>query len=156
VPARPGTVRLLDELAGAGVTVAVATTGSRSWVEPLLDRHFGLARFAVVVTGDDVTDRKPQPEAYLVALRALAADRESTVAVEDSDNGVRSARAAGLRVAAVTNDYTASQALREAAVVIDGFGSPATPATVRHDPDNVIEGGLLDLAALHRILARPV
>jgi HAD superfamily hydrolase (TIGR01509 family) len=155
VPARPGTVRLLDELAGAGVTVAVATTGSRSWVEPLLDRHFGLARFAVVVTGDDVTDRKPHPEAYLVALRALAADRDSTVAVEDSDNGVRSARAAGLRVVAVTNDYTASLALPDAAVVIDGFGSPASPATVRHDPDNSIRDGLLDLAALHRMMARP-
>src|SRR5882724_8748090 len=38
VPARPGTLRLLDELAGAGVTVGIATTGSRSWVEPLLDR----------------------------------------------------------------------------------------------------------------------
>ena len=154
VPARPGTLRLLDELAGAGVTVGVATTGSRAWVEPLLDRHFGLARFAAVVTGDDVSDAKPHPEAYLVALRRLAAGPGTTVAVEDSDNGVLSARAAGLRVAAVTNDYTADQALPEAAVVLDGFGMPASPARVRRDPDGVVEDGLLDLATLRRIADR--
>lgn len=156
VPARMGTVRLLDELAAAGVTVGVATTGSREWVEPLLDRHFGLARFAAVVTGDDTSDRKPHPDAYLVALRVLAAQAETTVAVEDSDIGVRAARAAGLRVAAVTNDYTATQELREAAVVLDGFGMPAAPAEVRRDPDGVVEDGLLDVAALQRIAARPV
>lgn len=155
VPARRGTLRLLDELAGAGVTVGVATTGSRSWVEPLLDRHFGLARFAAVVTGDDVSDRKPHPEAYLVALRLLAAEARTTVGVEDSDNGVRSARAAGLRVAAVTNDYTATQELRGAAVVLAGFGMPGTPAEVRHDPAGLVEEGLLDVAALRRIIARP-
>jgi HAD superfamily hydrolase (TIGR01509 family) len=155
VPARPGTVRLLDELAAAGVTVGVATTGSRAWVEPLLDRHFGLARFAAVVTADGTSERKPHPEAYLVALRLLEAGAETTVAVEDSDNGVRSARAAGLRVAAVTNDYTATQELPEAAVVLDGFGMPGTPAEVRRDPDGLVEGGLLDVAALRRIAARP-
>ena len=139
VPARPGTLRLLDELADAGVTVGVATTGSRSWVEPLLDRHFGLARFAAVVTGDDVSDAKPHPEAYLVALRRLAAGAETTVAVEDSDNGVLSARAAGLRVAAVTNDYTADQdtarggrgarRLRDARLPGQGAGSTPTASS---------------------------
>lgn len=156
VPARPGTLRLLDELADVGVTVGVATTGSRVWVEALLDRHFGLDRFAAVVTGDDTSRRKPDPESYLVALRALAAGTETTVAVEDSDNGVRAARAAGLRVAAVTNDYTATQELGEAAVVLDGFGMPGAPVGVRHDPDGVIEAGILDAAALAKIAASPV
>ncbi|HLJ09292.1 MAG TPA: HAD-IA family hydrolase, partial [Acidimicrobiia bacterium] len=122
VPARPGAVRLLDELGGAGVTVAVATTGSRAWVRPLLDRHFGPGRFAAVVTGDDCPRRKPEPDAYLAALDALGVDPDAAVAVEDSDNGVRAARAAGLAVAVVTNDYTAGQALPGAAVVLDGFG----------------------------------
>lgn len=43
----------------------------------------------------------------------------------------------------------------EAAVVIDGFGTATRPAMVRHDPDGVISGGLLDLAALQRIVAGP-
>jgi hypothetical protein len=73
------------------------------------------------------------------------------VAVEDSDNGVRAARAAGLPVVAVTNDYTATQELRPAAVVLDGFGMPTSPAAVRHDPAGVVEDGLLDVPALQRV-----
>lgn len=151
IPARPGVLRLLDELAGAGVTVGVATTGSRAWVEPLLDRHFGLSRFAVVVTGDDVSDPKPHPEAYRVALDRMLVGADTTVAVEDSDNGVRSAGAAGLRVVAVTNDYTAAQELPDAALILDGFGMPDRPATVRFDPHGLVEEGLLDVAVLRRI-----
>ena len=143
--------RLLDGLAGAGVTVGVATTGSRAWVEPLLDRQFGLTRFAAVVTGDDVSERKPHPEAYLLALRRLGAEAATTVAVEDSDNGVRAARAAGLPVVAVTNDYTVTQDLDAAAVVLDGFGLPTSPAAVRRDPAGAIEDGLLDVPALQKV-----
>ncbi len=151
VPARPGTLRLLDELAAAGVTVAVATTGTRAWVAPLLDRHFGLSRFATVVTGDDCPRRKPEPDAYLAALRALGAEPGTTVAVEDSDNGVQAARAANVPVAAVSNDYTATQELDGAAVVLDGFGTPERPAAVRRDTYGVLDGGVLTAAALDRL-----
>ena len=153
VPARPGAVRLLDELAAAGITVAVATTGSRSWVEPLLDKHFGLGRFAVVVTGDDTTDRKPHPEAYVLALRQLGLGAGATVAIEDSDNGVQSACGAGVPVLAVTNDYTAGQDLTAAAGVADGFGMPGSPAAVSHDPDGLMADGLVDVATLRKIVA---
>jgi HAD superfamily hydrolase (TIGR01509 family) len=155
VPCRAGTVRLLDALAAAGVAVAVATTGSRAWVEPLLDRHFGLARFAVLVTGDDTAELKPHPEAYDVALRRLAVDPDVAVAVEDSDNGVASALAAGLPVLAVTNDYTASQALAGAAVVLDGFGMPGSPAAVRYDPAGLAPDGIVDVATLRALAALP-
>ena len=151
VPARPGTRRLLDELAAAGVTVAVATTGTRAWVAPLLDRLFGLARFAAVVTGDDCPRRKPEPDAYIEALRTLGAEPATTVAVEDSDNGVRAALAAGLPVAAVSNDYTATQDLDGAAVVLDGFGTPDRPAAVRRDDYGILDGGVLTTEALDRL-----
>jgi HAD superfamily hydrolase (TIGR01509 family) len=151
VPARAGTLRLLDELAAAGVTVAVATTGSRAWVTPLLDRLFGLSRFAVVVTGDDCPRRKPEPDAYLATLRALGASPGTTVAVEDSDNGVRAARAAGLPVAAVANDYTAKQELAGATLVLDGFGTPVHPAGVLRDDYGVLDSGVLTAAALDRL-----
>ena len=121
VPARPGTTELLDALDAAGVPLAVATTGSRRWVVPLLDRHFGAGRFSVIVTGDDVTRRKPDPEAYQVVLDRMQVPAAQLVAVEDSDNGVRSALAAGLPVVAVTNDYTAGQDLSGAALVVGSF-----------------------------------
>ena len=152
VPARPGTLRLLDSLAAAGVPVAVATTGSRAWVEPLLDRHFGLARFATLVTGDDTADRKPHPEAYVLAVQRLGVPAAAAVAVEDSDNGVRAALAAGVAVLAVTNDYTEAQDLTGAAVVADGFGMPGHPATARWDPAGLLAGGVVDVATLRGIV----
>lgn len=160
VEPRPGVDRLLDELTGAGVRVAVATTGSRDWVAPLLDSHFGAGRFDVVVTGDDVVERKPDPSAFTIALERLGLDADGhhgqaggVVAVEDSRNGVVAATGAGLVCVAVVNDYTKAQDLSEAVLVLDGFGSPTRPAKVLADPHGVDPPGQLDLDTLRRAAA---
>ena len=57
IEARPGLSDLLADLCAAGVRLAVATTGRRSWVEPLLDRLLGGYPVEVVVTGDDVAKK---------------------------------------------------------------------------------------------------
>lgn len=124
VPARPGVTRLLDELAEAEVPVAVATTGSRAWVEPLLKRLFGLDRFTVILTGTEVPDRKPDPAVYVEALERLGAPAGQVVAVEDSANGLAAARSAAIGCLVVTNDYTAGQDFDGAALVVDGFDAP--------------------------------
>jgi HAD superfamily hydrolase (TIGR01509 family) len=152
VPARPGVERLLDDLAAAGVPAAVATTGSRTWVEPLLDRLFGLERFRTVVTGDEAEERKPEPDAYLMALDHLGVTASQSVAVEDSDNGVRSARAAGLPVVAVVNGYTAGQALEGAVLVMDGFGRPEEPARVLRGEPALAPDGLLTVSTLREVV----
>jgi HAD superfamily hydrolase (TIGR01509 family) len=148
VPARPGVERLLDDLAAAGLPVAVATTGSRTWVEPLLDRLFGLERFRTVVTGDQVEERKPEPDAYVLALDRLAVPARQVVALEDSDNGVRSAREAGMPVVAVANDYTAGQPLEGAVLVMDGFGQPEQPARVLRGDPALAPDGLVTVSTL--------
>ncbi|TCC62302.1 HAD family hydrolase [Kribbella pittospori] len=123
VQARPGVHRLLDELEAGGVPMHVATTGTRAWVEPLLDRVFG-PRFQIVVTGTEVPDLKPSPAAYDEVLRLAGCPIDRTVAVEDSRNGVRAAVAAGLRVVAARNEYTRDDDLSGAALVVDGFEDP--------------------------------
>lgn len=150
IPARPGAKRLLDELAAAGVTVAVATTGRRVWVEPLLDRLFGLARFTTVVAGDDVPALKPDPSAYVAVLDRLAAPADAVVVVEDSDNGVAAAAAAGLACLAVVNDYTAGQDLPGAGLVVDGFGRPGR-AQVLAGPSEALDDGAVTVATLRRL-----
>jgi HAD superfamily hydrolase (TIGR01509 family) len=124
LPARPGTTELLDELARAGVRLAVATTGSRAWVEPLLDDLFGLERFEVMVAGDDVTAKKPDPSAYLMALEQLGLGAADVLAVEDSVTGLKAARAAGLTCVVVVNDYTRDGDYRDAVLVADSFEAP--------------------------------
>ncbi len=154
VEPRPGARRLLDELDGDGVRLAVATTGSRAWVGPLLDGHFGAGRFEVVVTGNDVTDRKPDPHAFVLALDRLALAPAEAVAVEDSRNGLRAARGAGLECVMVLNGYTASHDVAGAALVLDGFGEPDRPARLLADPYAVGPPGLLDARSLARVVER--
>lgn len=121
---RPGLPALVDDLRAHGVRIAVATTGRRAWVEPLLAHLLGAGTAEVVVCGDDVAELKPDPEAYRLALARLDVDAARTVAVEDSGPGLRAALAAGLATVVVTNHYTADHDVRGAAIVREGFDTP--------------------------------
>ncbi len=149
---RPGGPRLLTELLSAGCTLAVVTTGSRSWVVHLLEKLFGEFHFDVVVTGDEVEERKPDPEAFHMALERLGLDAGRAVVVEDSAEGVDSAKAAGLACAVVVNGYTTDHDLDEADLVLDGFGEESSPARVIADRRDTGCGGVLDVATLRRLL----
>lgn len=120
---RPGVRELLSELADAGVTLAVATTGTRDWVEPLLAGLFGAGLFAVVLTGSEVLALKPDPAVYTEVLRRLGVPAARALAVEDSANGLRAALAAGLGCVVVTNDYTRDQDFGGAAAVYPDFAA---------------------------------
>lgn len=131
ITARPGVVQLLDELEAAGVRLHVATTGSRAWVEPLLDRLFG-PRFGTVLTGSEVSDLKPDPAVYRRVVAATGSDPATVVAVEDSANGLRSASGAGLSCVVVPTDYTEDDDFTGAALVAGGgFSDPAVTAWFR-------------------------
>ena len=152
IPARDGVCRLLDEVSDAGLPVAVATTGRRVWVEPLLQELFGGSRFAVVVTGDDVPALKPDPAAYEVVLERLGASAEDVVAVEDSAHGVAAAVGAGVPCLGVVNGYTAGQELTGAALVVDGFGAPGR-ARVLTGPPDALDAGAVTVETLRRVVA---
>ncbi|MGI8685687.1 MAG: HAD-IA family hydrolase [Acidimicrobiales bacterium] len=152
IAARPGACRLLAELAGAGAALAIATTGSRGWVERVLARSTPDADFTVVVTGTDVEARKPDPEAYRRAVELLGVPAAEVVAVEDSAEGLASALGAGLRCAVVVNGYTADHDFDGADLVLDGFGEPDRPALVVADPHGTRCSGVLDAATLARLL----
>jgi HAD superfamily hydrolase (TIGR01509 family) len=155
IEVRPGVARLLGELAGEGVTLAVGTTGSRRWVEPLLRRMLPEVAWAVIVTGDEVTERKPHPEVFELALGRLGLDGpEGAVVVEDSGEGVAAARAAGTCCAVVVNGYTADHDLAGADLVVDGFGAPGAPAGVIADPHGTGCDGILTAGLLRTLVER--
>ena len=106
----------------------MATTGSRGWVERLLDRLLPGVPFEVVVCGDEVAERKPDPEAFVTALERLKLPAGRVAAVEDSAEGLESAVGAGLVTAIVVNGYTRDHDLERAGLVLDGFGEPDEPA----------------------------
>lgn len=119
VRARPGVHALLSQLNAAHVRVAVATTGSRTWVDPLLQRLFADIDVDPIITGDDVEDGKQ--EAYRKALEAMDLSPDEAVAVEDSPTGVAAAREVGLPCLVVTSSYTRSAQFPAAAPVLPGY-----------------------------------
>jgi HAD superfamily hydrolase (TIGR01509 family) len=151
VEVRPGARRLIDELVGAGCLLAVATTGSQGWVERLLDRLLEGVEWQAVVTGDEVAERKPDPEAFTLALERLGVGAAETVVVEDSAEGVEASVAAGIPCVVVVNGYTADHDLDEADLVLDGFGEPDAPATVMSDRAGTGCDGVLTLDVLRRV-----
>lgn len=100
MPWRPGAVELLAALGEAGVPCAMVTMSYERLAATLVDA-LPSDTFAVVVTGDQVNDGKPHPEAYLTAAERLGVDPKRCVAIEDSPTGVASAEAAGCAVVAV-------------------------------------------------------
>jgi HAD superfamily hydrolase (TIGR01509 family) len=100
VPWRPGAVELLRELGRAGVPCALVTM-SYARLAAEVAAQLPADAFAAVVTGDQVSDGKPHPEAYLTAAARLGVEPARCVAIEDSPTGVASAEAAGCVVLAV-------------------------------------------------------
>jgi beta-phosphoglucomutase len=119
LPAMPGALAAIDALHAAGYPLAVASSGIREYITLVLNR-LGIAdRFAVIVTGADVTHGKPHPEPYLVAAARLGLPPAQCVVFEDAAVGVAAAKAAGMRCIAVPNpDATRAQDLSAADLVL--------------------------------------
>jgi len=114
----PGIPEFIAALKQKYIPFTLASSGPRRKVLLSL-RSSGLEPdFPDFISGDDVSRAKPAPDPYLAAAAILDINPSDCLAIEDSPNGIRSARAAGMRVIAVTNTYK-REMLAEADVVID-------------------------------------
>jgi HAD superfamily hydrolase (TIGR01509 family) len=113
-------VRTISE----SLPVAIASSSNPELIEVVL-RVAGLAdAVPVTVSSQEVARGKPAPDVYLEAARRLGVDPSRSVAVEDSHNGIRSAKAAGMRVFVVPNPHfpPGDDALELADVVLGSLG----------------------------------
>lgn len=107
-PLRPGVRLLVAEARAAGLAVAVVTTTSTANAHAVLRTHFH-GEVDLVVCVDEVAKRKPAPDVYLRALSLLRRPAEACVAFEDSVNGLRAAKAAGLTTVVTPTRWTIGQ-----------------------------------------------
>jgi HAD superfamily hydrolase (TIGR01509 family) len=148
---RPGVERLFDEALGAGVRLAIATTTSGPNVEALLKASLGARGpklFETVASGDMVKHKKPAPDIFLTALAALGAPPEVCLAIEDSDNGLRSAAAAGMPVLITPSAYTDDQDFTGALAVVEDLDTAGK--SVPSEDGRVHVGGLERLLRAQR------
>jgi HAD superfamily hydrolase (TIGR01509 family) len=102
LPLLPGAVDTVQTLAKRW-PLGLASSSNRVVIEVVLECSGLRDCFRAVVSSDEVPRGKPAPDVYLAAVDALGVDARTTVAVEDSANGIRAAVAAGTRVVAVPN-----------------------------------------------------
>lgn len=94
VPWRPGARELLGDIRAAGIPTALVTMSVRAMAEQIV-AEIPFDAFDLLVTGDEVGNPKPHPDAYTTAARKLGVEPGETIAIEDSVSGLASAIAAG-------------------------------------------------------------
>lgn len=122
LPAMSGVLSIVESArVAADVKLAIATSGNRDKQFPVIEgAGLVLDWFDVVVTGDDVTRKKPDPQIYQITAERLGLAPEQCVVLEDAPAGVVSAKAAGAICIAVTSSVDAD-ALPEADLVVDSL-----------------------------------
>ncbi|MFB9274129.1 HAD family hydrolase [Cohnella cellulosilytica] len=118
---RPGVLDRLEEARRLGWKIGLASSSDRAWIEDHLSRQGIRDYFEVIRSSDDVKRVKPDPELYVLAAEALGVAPEEALAVEDSMNGLRAAKAAGLWGLAVPNPVTAQMDFGQADIFVDGL-----------------------------------
>jgi HAD superfamily hydrolase (TIGR01509 family) len=102
LPLLPGGAEAVERLA-ARWPLAVASSSNREVIDLVLEESGLGDHFDVSVSSEEVARGKPAPDVYVEAARRLGAKPAACVAIEDSENGIRSARVAGMKVIAVPN-----------------------------------------------------
>jgi HAD superfamily hydrolase (TIGR01509 family) len=98
--AREAVLRLADDFA-----LGLASSSNREVIDLVLDEMGVTGWFAASVSSEEVGRGKPAPDVYLEAARRLGVPPDGCTAIEDSENGLRSAHAAGMRVIAIPNPH---------------------------------------------------
>jgi HAD superfamily hydrolase (TIGR01509 family) len=117
----PGVEAFIKQANDLGLPMAVASSSSAEWVIGHLERFRLRHYFKSVVTSEDVQHVKPEPDLYLLALQNLGLSNVSVLAFEDSPNGIKAAKAAGLHCLAVPNLITREMDLQQADKMYGSF-----------------------------------
>jgi len=118
---RPGVLDRLEEARRLGWKIGLASSSDRPWIEGHLERLGVRHYFEAIRAKEDVERVKPDPALYLLAAEALGVKPEEALAIEDSANGLRAAKAAGMRALAVPNPVTAQMDFSEADWLADSL-----------------------------------
>ncbi len=117
----PGRLELLAALEKAGIRKAFATSSGRRLTEACLAPFQLAPRFCFILTSEDITRGKPDPEIYLQAARRFSVPPGEMLVLEDSQNGCRAAAASGAFTVAVPGEHSRRQDFSAANLVIESL-----------------------------------
>jgi len=115
-PILPGVMDYLHAAKRLGLQLAIASSSPHSWVDTHAERLGIFEHFDKVICADDVAAgrTKPNPDLFLLALDQLKLQKNEAIVFEDSPNGVKAAKSAGIFVVAVPNPVTSLLSIEDA------------------------------------------
>jgi HAD superfamily hydrolase (TIGR01509 family) len=125
LPLRPGVHRFMKEAMEAGLKIGVCTTSNEQAAKAITEKVLADIKFDIVLAGDVVSNKKPDPEIYNLALSRTGLKPDEVMVVEDSRNGVLAAKAAGMHVIVTTNSYTEKEDVSGGDIILTCLGDPS-------------------------------
>ncbi len=129
VPLKEGVAGFLEECQRRGILLGIATSNSRELVENTVRSHGLSGVFSCILTGCEVGRGKPAPDIYLEVAKRLGVEPASCLVFEDVIPGIQAGKAAGMKVCAVEDDYSANQR-EEKRALADYYICDFTPASI--------------------------
>jgi HAD superfamily hydrolase (TIGR01509 family) len=155
LPLRAGVKRLMTEALAGGLRLGICTTANERAVNAILRAMLPDIPFEVVLSGDVIRRKKPDPEIYLLALEKTRLHPDACVAIEDSANGVCAAKSAGMYVVATTNVYTEQEDLSAADIIVTSLGEPGgEKGILKKSNGKLAFEGCLNIASLISCFSR--
>lgn len=121
LPISAGLEDFLARLQQRKIAVGIVTGAQKPEVELILERLKLRDYFQAIVSAEDITQSKPQPESYLVAMQHMNLKTDECLAIEDNYTGIAAARNAGILVAAISHSYPLHMLQRRASYTVDYF-----------------------------------
>ena len=112
----------MKEANESGILVGICTTSNEKAVKTIVNSLLNDVKIDLILAGDIVTKKKPDPEIYLLALEKTGFSPKEVLVVEDSENGLIAGRQAGINVLVTVNEYTKNENLSSANAVISSLG----------------------------------
>ena len=130
----PGFMQLIDALEQADIPRGVATSSRLSFVSDVLSRFDLSPRFQFVLTAENVTHGKPDPEIYQIACARLGLPTAQVMVLEDSENGCRAAVAAGTFAVAVPGAHRQQHDFQGCRLIAESLADPRVYQALRLTP----------------------
>ncbi len=120
-----GIESVLDTCVQNHIKLGLASSSVHEQINAILEPLHIYDRFAVIVSGEDVAEKKPAPDIYLKTVHEMKVEKKYCLAVEDSPAGAASARQAGIDCVGVTNQFADAAALEQATWLVDSVADIA-------------------------------
>lgn len=117
----PGIPALLKKLKEQNYTLSLASSSSRKNIEVIVQKLNIASYFACMVSGEEVKNGKPAPDIFLKAAALAGVAPQNCCVIEDSNNGARAAKAAGMQCVGLRSPNSGQQDLSLCNLIIDDF-----------------------------------